>query len=55
MKSKSMVQALVPTGIANVVSPRALTRRVAFQKWLVRGVRASWTLPTICVHRCRVR
>src|SRR6516162_6796613 len=38
----------------DVVSPRALTYNGTFHQWLVRGVSASRTLPTIWVHMCSV-
>src|SRR5262249_24367402 len=40
--------------MAPVVSPRALTCSAAFHQWFTLGVSARRTLPTICVHICRV-
>src|SRR5436305_225590 len=37
-----------------VVSPRAVMRKATFQKWFILGLEARATLPTICVHRCKV-
>src|ERR1700719_1833737 len=40
--------------IEDVVRPRALTYRGTFHQWLTKGVSASRTFPTICVHMCSV-
>jgi hypothetical protein len=37
---------IAPSGIMEVVSPRALTYRVACQEWFTQGVQASLYLPT---------
>src|SRR3982750_4693178 len=43
-----------PYGIGSVVNPRAVRWSVTFHQWLMRGVSASRTLPTTCVHMCSV-
>src|SRR5258706_792226 len=40
--------------MAEVVSPRGVTYRVTCHQWLRKGESSIRTLPTICVHRCRV-
>src|SRR6266849_688931 len=40
--------------MADVVSPRGVTYNVTCHQWLRKGLSAILTLPTICVHRCRV-
>src|SRR5689334_15495964 len=40
--------------MAGATSPRAVTKNVAFHQWLTSGVSAMRTLPTICVHSCKV-
>src|SRR5438067_11771124 len=37
-----------------VVSPRGVTYHVTCHQWLRKGLSSILTLPTICVHRCRV-
>src|SRR5712691_11456888 len=37
-----------------VVSPRGVTYNVTCHQWLRKGESSILTLPTICVHRCRV-
>src|SRR5437763_9159444 len=37
-----------------VVSPRGVTYNVTCHQWLRKGLSSILTLPTICVHRCRV-
>src|SRR3954451_9051892 len=54
MKSKSIWKARSPRGINDVVSPRGVTYSVTFHQWLVIGVDSIRTLPTICVHNCKV-
>src|SRR5947208_1594958 len=40
--------------MADVVSPRGVTYKVTCHQWLRKGLSSILTLPTICVHRCRV-
>src|SRR6266566_7784682 len=40
--------------MADVVSPREVTYNVTCHQWLRNGLSSILTLPTICVHRCRV-
>src|SRR5579864_6298879 len=40
--------------MAEVVSPRGVTYRATCHQWLRKGESSRRTLPTICVHRCRV-
>lgn len=40
--------------MSEVVRPRASTYSGTFHQWFTLGVSASRSLPTICVHRCRV-
>src|SRR5437667_5413375 len=40
--------------MGDVVKPHVLTYSATFHQWLLRGVSASRTLPTICVHLCNV-
>src|SRR6202142_4031209 len=40
--------------MAEVVSPRAFTYSATSHQWLTYGLSASRTLPTICVHICKV-
>src|SRR5258706_15415140 len=54
MKSKSIANSRVPCGTGEVDSPRGVTYRVTCHEWLIQGVCASRTFPTICVQRCRV-
>src|SRR5262249_29708867 len=54
MKSKSIANSRVPCGMDEVESPRGVTYRVTCHEWLIQGVCASRTFPTICVQRCRV-
>ena len=53
-KSKSICSARLPYGIAPVVSPRAVTNSTMPHQWFDSGASASFTLPTIWVHRCSV-
>ena len=41
-------------GSSDVVSPVAVTYSGTFHQWLITGVRARRTLPTICVQSCNV-
>src|SRR5258705_9546310 len=54
MKSKAISNVRLPCGIGDVVNPRAVTYIVTCQEWLVHGVCARRTLPTICDHMCSV-
>ena len=54
MKSKSIWNVLVPSGIGEVVRPRAVTYSATCQEWFSQGERARRILPTIWVHRCSV-
>src|ERR1700677_1929300 len=40
--------------MAEVLRPRALTYSGTFHQWACSGLSARRTLPTICVHMCRV-
>src|SRR4051812_25861130 len=53
-KSNSASNAPLAYGIAEVVSPRGLTYRVACHQWLTSGAWAIRTLPMIWVHMCTV-
>src|SRR5579864_6206771 len=53
-KSNSISNTRSPYGMAEVVKPRALTYSATFHQWLILGLSASRTLPTICVHMCSV-
>src|SRR5437667_5034247 len=54
MKSNSISKSRGPYGMGDVVKPHVLTYSGTFHQWLLRGVSASRTLPTICVHLCNV-
>src|SRR5713226_2619330 len=54
MKSNSTSKRRGPYGMGDVVKPHVLTYSGTFHQWLLRGVSASRTLPTICVHICNV-
>src|SRR6266850_3398658 len=54
MKSKSIANSRVPCGTGEVERPRGVTYRVTCHEWLIQGVCASRTFPTICVQRCSV-
>src|SRR4051812_7728369 len=54
MKSNAISKVRAPSGIGDVVSPRAVGYSVTCQEGVIHGVRARRTLPTICVHRCSV-
>src|SRR5258707_10542717 len=54
MKSNWTSKIRGPYGIGEVVRPREFTYRGTFHQWLSKGVSASLTLPTICIHMCRV-
>ena len=41
-------------GISDVVRPRGVTYSGTFHQWLISGVDSIRTLPTICVHNCKV-
>src|SRR6266699_6744825 len=41
--------------MGEVVSPRGVTYKVTCHQWFTNGLSSILTLPTICVHRCRVR
>src|ERR1700680_3705964 len=40
--------------MADVVSPRGVTYNATCHQWFTGGLSSILTLPTICVHRCRV-
>src|SRR5947209_20623670 len=40
--------------MADVVSPRGVTYNVTCHQWFSGGPSSILTLPTICVHRCKV-
>src|SRR4030081_745700 len=40
--------------MADVVSPRGVTYNVTCHQWFTNGLSSILTLPTICVHRCKV-
>ena len=50
MKSNVIVNVTLPLTSGGVARPRAVMRKVMFQKWFVSGVSARQTLPTTCVH-----
>src|SRR2546425_154274 len=50
MKSNSISKSRGPYGMGDVVKPHVLTYSATFHQWLLRGVSASRTLPTICAH-----
>ena len=50
MKSNSNSKSRGPYGMGDVVKPHVLTYSATFHQWLLRGVSASRTLPTICAH-----
>ena len=54
MKSNSISKSRGPYGMGDVVKPHVLTYSATFHQWLLRGVSASRTLPTICAHRFSV-
>ncbi len=54
MKSKSIWNVLILSGIGEVVRPRAVTYSATCQEWFSQGVRTSRILPTIWVHSCSV-
>jgi hypothetical protein len=49
-KSKAAVKVWPRETMGCVSKPRAVRRKAMFQKWLLNGVVASVSLPTICVH-----
>ena len=53
-KSKSIVNVRMPWRSGRVDSPREVTCSALPQEWFKRGARASATLPTTCVHMCKV-